>query len=555
MGSVTERFTKDPPIMHRFALRKYQQEAKTAVKTEWASGRKKTLVVQCTGTGKTILFASISSDLVQMGERVLILAHRSELLDQATDKILKSTGLVCAKEKGEDTAVDSWFRITVGSVQTLMRDNRREVYPADFFDTIIIDEAHHCLSDSYRKILAYFKDAKVLGVTATPDRGDMRNLGEIFESLAYEYPLPRAIKEGYLCKLKALTIPLSIDLSGVSQQAGDFKLSEVDDALMPYLEAIATEMEAHCKDRKTLVFLPLIATSKKMAEVLAKHGFDVREVNCESEDREQIRQWFVNSGKGSVVCNSMLWTEGFDEPSIDCVVILRPTKIRSLYVQCVGRGTRIHPGKDNLLILDFLWMTNKHSLCHPAHLICDNAELADKVTEILAREANASGQDLELACEAGSAEVIEERERTLAEKLAEQKHRKRALVDPLQFEMSIQAEDLADYQPVFAHEMAPPSDKQKAVLEKAGIFPEEIQNAGLAGKLIERIQNRRDNGLTTPKQIRFLERVGFKHVGGWEFSEAKGLIDRIAANNWKVPNVIDPAKYEPIKRKVANESP
>lgn len=532
----------------QYVLRKYQQEAKEKILEQWGAGNKRTLAVLSTGTGKTIIFAAVAEERVRQGKRILILAHRAELLSQASDKIMKATGLMCATEKGEETAVDSWYRIVVGSVQTLMRDNRREVYAPDYFDDIIVDEAHHVLSESYQKTLAHFPNANILGVTATPDRGDMRNLGEFFSNLAYEYTLPQAIKEGWLAKIKAITIPINIDLTAVSQQAGDFKLSDVDSALIPYLEAIAVEMKDHCMDRKTIVFLPLIATSQKMMEILRVQGFNVREVNCESQDRAETLKWFSEAPKGSVICNSMLLTEGYDEPSADCIVCLRPTKIRSLYAQIVGRGTRLFPGKENLLILDFLWHTNKHQLCRPAHLICDNAELADKVTEILARDVNANGADLEQACSDGSAEVIEERERGLAEKLKEMRHRKKALVDPLQYEMSIKAEDLADYQPAFAHELGPASDKQKAMLEKAGIDPDDIANAGIAGKLIEKIHARRDAHLTTPKQIRFLERNGFLHVGTWDFSEAKGLIDRIAANQWRVPNTINPAKYEPIKR-------
>ena len=181
-------------------------------------------------------------DRVKKGERVLVLAHRGELLDQAADKLEKSTGLKCATEKAEQTSIGSWFRVVVGSVQTLQRDKRLSKFSKDFFDTIVIDEAHHCISDGYQRVLKYFEDANVLGVTATPDRGDMRNLGSYFESLAYEYTLPKAIKAGYLSPIKALTIPLTLDLSSVGQQAGDFKTSDLGSALDPYLESIADEM-------------------------------------------------------------------------------------------------------------------------------------------------------------------------------------------------------------------------------------------------------------------------------------------------------------------------
>ena len=177
------------------------------------------------------------------------------------------------------------YRIAVGSVQSLQREKRLAQFDPDYFGTIIIDEAHHCITDGYQKILQHFPDAKVLGVTATPDRGDMRNLGEYFESLAYEYTLPKAIKEGYLSPIKALTIPLQLDLSGVSLQAGDFKAGEIATALDPYLYQIADEMEKYCQDRKTVVFLPLVKTSQKFRDILNEKGFQAAEVNGESKDR------------------------------------------------------------------------------------------------------------------------------------------------------------------------------------------------------------------------------------------------------------------------------
>ena len=363
-------------------LRPYQQEARQAVTEKWNNGDKRTLLVLPTGCGKTIVFAKISEDCVRHGDRVLILAHRGELLDQAAEKIKKSTGLGCAVEKAEESCLGSWFRITVGSVQTLMRQSRLERFSQDYFNTIIIDEAHHCVSGSYQRILQYFSEAKVLGVTATPDRGDMKNLGSVFESLAYEYSLPQAIREGYLSPIKALTVPLKMDLTGVGIQSGDFKAGDLGTALDPYLEQIAVEMEKVCRDRKTVVFLPLVKTSQKFRDILNAHGFRAAEVNGESRDRNEILKQF-DAGEYNALCNSMLLTEGWDCPSVDCIVVLRPTKVRSLYSQMVGRGTRLSPGKDHLLLLDFLWHTERHELCHPANLICENPEVAQKMTENL----------------------------------------------------------------------------------------------------------------------------------------------------------------------------
>lgn len=524
-------------------LRPYQEEARAKVQQEWKEGRKRTLLVLPTGCGKTIVFSKIIEDRVKMGERVLVLAHRSELLEQASDKLKTATGLGTALEKAENTSIGTWFRVVVGSVQTMQREKRLSKFPDDHFDTIVIDEAHHAISDGYQRVLEHFKDANVLGVTATPDRGDMRNLGSYFDSLAYEYPLVDAIKSGYLSKITAITIPLELDLSTVSQQAGDFKASEIGTALDPYLEQIADEMVKQCKNRKTVVFLPLVKTSQKFRDILNEKGFRAAEVNGESKDRAEILEDF-DKDKYNVLCNSMLLTEGWDCPTVDCVVVLRPTKVRALYSQMVGRGTRLAPGKENLLLLDFLWHTERHELCRPAHLIASSPEVAKKMTENMAEDTEVEFSLLEAEEQAGK-DVVAEREEALAKQLAEQRRKKRKLVDPLQFEMSIQAEDLADYVPSFGWEMAPPSEKQLKALEKFGIYTEEIGNAGKAGKLLDRLNKRKDSGLTTPKQIRLLEGRGFRNVGMWKFEDASNLINRIAASGWRIPKGIVPATYQP----------
>lgn len=524
-------------------LRPYQSEAKAAIFEEWDKGVRRTLLVLPTGCGKTIVFAKVTEGCVRRGNRVLILAHRGELLEQAADKIGKATGLGCATEKAEETCLGSWFRVVVGSVQSLTREKRLKQFPPDYFDTIIIDEAHHCLSDSYQKILDYFKGANILGVTATPDRGDMRNLGECFDSLAYEYTLPKAIKAGYLSPIKALTLPLQLDLSGVGMQSGDFKTGDIATALDPYLYQIAEEMEKYCKERKTVVFLPLVKTSQKFRDILNEKGFNAAEVNGDSKDRAEVLAAY-DRGDYNVLCNSMLLTEGWDCPSVDCIVVLRPTKVRSLYSQMVGRGTRLFPGKEHLLLLDFLWHTERHELCHPASLICQDEEVARKMTENI--EKAGCPVDIELAEKQAAEDVVAQREEALAKKLEEMRKRKKKLVDPLQFEMSIQAEDLSSYVPSFGWEMAPPSDNQKRELEKRGIMPDEIDNAGKASLILDRLHKRQDENLSTPKQINRLEMYGFQNVGSWSFDNAKNMIDRIAAAGWRgAPAGVNPQRYIP----------
>ncbi len=531
-------------------LRPYQLAAKRAVWEQWDSGVRSTLAVLPTGTGKTVMFASIIEEALRRGGRVLVLAHRAELLQQAADKLARATGLGCGVEKAEETAVDSWYNVVVGSVQTMQQADRRNGHE---FSHVIVDEAHHAVSPSYRAVLDHYPEAKVLGVTATADRGDKRNLGEVFETLAYEYRLPHAIRDGWLCPLKALTIPLRIDLSAAKVTAGDFQAADVGSALDPYLAQIADHVVTDAAGRKTVVFLPLIATSQKFLGMLRARGVNAREVNGESADRAETLAWFQAAGPGAVLCNAMLLTEGWDCPSVDCICVLRPTKIRSLYAQMVGRGTRILPGKDDLLLLDFLWHSERHELCRPAHLVCEDPAISRRVAELLAAESVEGPVDVLEAEAKAEGTATEEREESLRKLLEEQKRRKRALVDPLQYEYSV---GQTEYQPDAGdlRSMGPPTMAQLQRLEQAGIFPDEVTCQGHASKLLDTLAKRRAEGLSTPKQIRFLEGRGFQAVGTWSKDAASKMVDRIAANMWQIPRGVIPREYRPaaaVRKEVA----
>lgn len=525
-----------------FQLRPYQAEAKQAILAAWDEGYRKTLLVLPTGCGKTVVFSSVTENQVNRGHRVLIMAHRGELLDQAANKLKETSGLNAVLEKAESSCFGSALPVTVGSVQSLAQEKRLARFPSNYFQDIIVDEAHHCLSGSYRRVLDHFPEANVLGVTATPDRGDKKDLGAYFDSLAYEYSMTDAIHDGYLCPIKAQMIPLQLDIKGVGISNGDYSLQDIGHALDPYLEQIASEMATYCKGRKTLVFLPLISTSQRFRAMLNAAGLSAAEVNGCSEDRAEILADF-DAGRYDVLCNSMLLTEGWDCPSVDCIVVLRPTKVRSLYQQMVGRGMRLSPGKEHLLLLDFLWMTERHDLCKPSSLFAKDAKIADLIDQNV--EQSGIEVDLMEAEQQAERDVLAEREETLARELVEMRNRKRKLVDPLQYALSIAAEDLTNYVPTFTWEMSPPSEKQIAFLEKRGVFAESVRNAGLASQLIDRLKRRQDAGLSTPKQIRCLERYGFRQVGTWRFDDASALISRLANNNWRVPYGFNPAAYRP----------
>ena len=364
-----------------FELRGYQREAVAGVFKSWQQFDR-SLLIAPTGSGKTVIFAEITEQRAPFG-RTLILAHRDELIDQAIDKLHRFKGLVAAKEKAQDRA-DLDAGIVVASVQTLARTKRLERFPSDHFATAIVDEAHHVLAETYQRILTHLHSHKVLGVTATPDRGDTRNLGRFFEDIAFEIGLVDLIKARFLCPIKVRTVPVKIDISNVSTRAGDFSEEELAEALEPVLEKIAEAVTIYAAKRKTLIFVPLIRIATQFADILKAHGLAAEMICGACTDRAEKLARF-SSGETQILVNAMLLGEGYDEPSIDCVIVLRPTKIRSFYAQMVGRGTRIHPGKSDLLLLDFLWISRQHNLAKPASLIAHDENEAGRHRDGLGR--------------------------------------------------------------------------------------------------------------------------------------------------------------------------
>lgn len=532
-------------------LRPYQIKAVEAVQKEWKEGRKRTLLVIPTGGGKTIIFSELTRRESVKG-RVLILAHRDELIRQAADKLYRSTGIFCGIEKGVESS-GGMFDVCVASVQTLSRPNRLEKYPPDYFRAVIVDEAHHCLAESYRRILEHFSPALVLGVTATPDRGDKKTLAEVFDSIAFEYSLSQAIKDGYLVSPKAEMIPINIDLSKVKTSMGDYTDGSLGEALGPYLEKIADEMVSRCMNRKTVIFLPLIATSQAFCETLKRRGFRATEVNGMSKDRKEKLKGFED-GTYNCICNSILLCEGWDCPSADCIVVLRPTKIRALYSQMVGRVLRLSPetGKKDALILDFLWMTAKHDLVKPAALVAKDSKIAERMEKMLEEGEALDLVDIEAQAVKEEAQAgrdaILERERNLARQLSEQKAKQRKLVDPIYYGLMLDDDFITEYEPTFPWELEEPTEKQLSALEKCGIRTEAVKTKGLACKLLDLISKRIDLNLATPKQMKILTRFGFKNAGSWTKDEASSMITRLSRCGWQVPKGVTPATYQPSEQ-------
>jgi len=444
-----------------FQPRQYQLDCHAAILAGFKDFDRQ-LAVLPTGAGKSCIFSWLAE--AYQPKRALILAHREELIIQAVQKIAMSTGIFAQVEKAESRAsLDA--PVVVGSIQTMQR--RMERFPKDHFSLVVADEAHHAISNSWLQVLNYF-DAKILGVTATSDRADKRNLGQFFENVAFEISLVELIKQKYLCPIKVRALPLEINLKGVRTTMGDYNDSDLGDALAPYLRTIAKAIKEHAPNRKTLAFLPLVVTSQNFVRICNEEGIVAQHVDGNSTDRKEILRDY-SRGKYQLLSNAMLLTEGYDEPTIDCVLNLRPTKSRPLYSQMVGRGTRIHPTKADLLLLDFLWMHEKHNLIRPAHLISTCDDMADAMTKLTEAKASCGDEQAEMDLMGLESSAREQREEKLREELASKAKRKGKTIDAMEFCLSLGDVELADYEPTMKWHEKKLTPGQIGVLEKAGI--------------------------------------------------------------------------------------
>jgi superfamily II DNA or RNA helicase len=490
------------PVAGSIILRPYQLEAISAIFKKWLE-YDRLLTVWPTGAGKTIGFAHVALRRIATGP-VLILAHRDELIDQARNKLYLAVGIQADKEKGESYAALS-ASVVVGSVQTLIRQTRLERFPYDHFKTVIVDEAHHILSESYQRIVRYFSAAKVLGVTATPDRGDAQSLGQYFEDIAHEVSLVDLIQGGYLASITVRTVPLKIDVSGVSTRAGDFSDEELAEVLDPVLQEIGQAIVQYAANRKSVVFVPLLKTAERFAEILRGFGLRAEMISGQCSDRSEKLSQF-RRGKIQILVNSMLLTEGYDEPSIDCIVPLRPTKIRSLYAQQVGRGTRISPGKKDLLLLDFLWHSRRYNLVKPACLISHDEAEEERISRALRR---GSGDLLE-----AQSDAARKREEALAWELEQNRRRKGETFALLELAKRFQAPAFVDYQPFLRWHRLSVSEGQRRILSNNGVDLHLVRDRGHAAVIIEGILKFKEREPATENQLRYMKFLGHPNPFG-----------------------------------------
>lgn len=380
-------------------LRPYQKEALEAIKTFYDNGVKRQLLVLATGGGKTFCFSSIPS-VIQDSLPMLVLAHREELLDQAKRSLEFAHPDFKIQIEQADRKVDSDCDVVVASVATLGRKDSERIkkFSPHYFKTIIVDESHHASAPTYTNILDYFQDYFLLGVTATPQRSDSVRLTDVFDEIVYYKTMPDLIREGWLSPIVGYRVKTSVDISSVQTNRGDYVESQLQAAVdIPARnDAIVDAYNDIVPNTKAIVFCAGVAHAYNVAASFAKNGIASATIVGEtpSEERREIFAKF-RTGEIKVITNANVLTEGFDEPSVETIILARPTRSNLLYTQIVGRGTRLFEGKTHCTIIDIADTTKgKKPLGLPSLLGLppdfdlkgkDLLESADKYNDLLAQ--------------------------------------------------------------------------------------------------------------------------------------------------------------------------
>lgn len=360
----------------RLTLRPYQEEALARTLAARDRGVSRQMGVAATGLGKTVIFCALAE---RMGARTLVLAHRDELIEQAAAKVREVwPGARVGVVKAERNEVNA--EVVVASVQTLARSSRlarvvasqeSALLGARPFGLVVVDEAHHSAAPSYVRVLEALGCGEpagplLLGVTATPDRGDGKGLDHLYDEVTWTYDILWGIRSGYLADVKGKRVTLdALNLSDVRVSRGDYDQGQAGAALRDAgaPAAIVKAWTTLAAGRRTLVFTPTVEVADLTRRAFLDAGVNAGMVSGETplEERRATLRAF-SEGRLDVLANCAVLTEGYDEPRVDCVVVARPTRSRALYTQMVGRGTRRHPDKDHLLVLDVVGASAEHSL-------------------------------------------------------------------------------------------------------------------------------------------------------------------------------------------------
>ena len=519
-------------------MRQYQNDGAGAVIGQFEAGVRSTLLVLPTGCGKTVVFAKIAEALRPRYGRTLVLAHRDELIRQAVEKIGDWTSLSTAVEMGGERAdglLGGAADVVVASVQTLARSARRARFAPDAFGLVVIDEGHHATAKSYKAIREHFPNARVLLVTATPDRGDGVGLKTVCESTAFIYEIRDAIEDRYLVPVKAKAEEEieGLDFSALRKTAGDLNEHDLEELLTrrALLEAMSRATIEAAAGRPTLVFGVTVEHAHSYARAINDAaGGDVAIALDGTADRDRRREVLelYKARRYQFLVNCALFTEGFDHPPIACVSIARPTLVRGLYAQMVGRGTRPwcpegcstyceHPTRKlDLLVHDFAGNAGRHSLIGIDDVLdgCQDVEVKARAKKLRRRFDLTVLESLDRAAE----ELAGEARRKVTARFQQK------AVDPFAL-LGIRPR-AGRWGGVSA---TPP---QLELLGKLG-FPEDEGkklDKGQASKTLDELLRRRKEGLCTFKMAKTLAKHGLNP--DLTFDDARAALDALAANNW-----------------------
>lgn len=502
-----------------YGLRWYQQECKDAEEASLEVNRS-CLIVKATGLGKTRTQAALAGD---WPGNVLWLAHRDELIQQAVRDIEMVTGEMVEVEQG-DIRASGRARIVVGSVDTVKRQNRLDRMGKDRFSLVICDEAHHYYAPTYRRPIEFF-NAKIAGMTATPDRGDEKALGQLFDDVAYVFDIQQGIEQGYLVPIRAHEVTVKeINISGVKIQAGDLVAAQLDDVMLKACAGVVSETMKYEPNRQTIVFMPGVKSAELAAQLFnrAKPGSAafVSGMTPQDERRDIVKAF--REGRIQYLCNCMIATEGFDAPNCSCIVMGRPTKSRALYAQMGGRGTRVLPGlvegipgregadarraviagsaKPDLVILDFVGNAGRHRLVSAADILGGNFTEAEVE---LAKKKTKSGGNVLAELEKSRVEL-----KRIAAAAQVRAQSIRTEVDPFGI-LHIQRDDSVN-----RFGRSPMTESQYHYLYRTGVTADELNrmSKGEASKLIGSMKVRGDLGLARYSQLQKLQRVGVADI-------------------------------------------
>lgn len=522
-------------------LRDYQEEAAAGVFREWAD-HASTLAVLPTGLGKTVLFAEVIRRMHERGARAMVLAHREELITQAADKIRRVTGLEAQVEMGE-YRVQPYFGemppVVVSTVQTQCAGGdgggRMSKFDPQDFGLVVIDEAHHATAGTYRRCVDWYRQnpaCRVLGVTATPDRADEAALGQVFESVAYEYGVLDAINGGWLVPIEQQMVTVgTLDFSGVRTTAGDLNQGDLAEVMEQErnLQGIAAPTVEICGDRRAIVFAATVEQAERLAEILNRYRPDRAAWLCGKTDRDDRRRMLADfkAGRLQFVVNVGVLTEGFDDAGVQVVVMARPTKSRALYAQMAGRGTRPAEeiagalgdmptaaercaairasSKPSCLIVDFAGNAGRHKLCCSADIL--GGDLDEEVVAETARRVREGGRPVDMADELAKvkAEVAERKRREAATRAGLQARAEFLVtkIDPFsEWDITPAQERGWD-----RHRRFTPKQAQ-VLLERVGVNPEKIPY-GQGKQLLDEYFRRLQGGYASLKQSALLKRRGF----------------------------------------------